>query len=116
MPLGVTVNGGRERPGQPLAAGLEPDRDRRAAAADAAAAVTERPLLGTLGLDEVEIPGVRVRESLRLPTWLATATRGLDLRRNSVAVELQRTTDDFPFRPSAEHRQVRSGDRRSRGW
>jgi arabinofuranan 3-O-arabinosyltransferase len=60
-----------------------------------------QPLLGTPGLDEVEIPGVRVVESLRLPTWLATATRGLDLTRNAMTVELQRDTADFPFRPSA---------------
>jgi hypothetical protein len=49
-------------------------------------------------LDEVQIPGVRVREELRLPTRLADQTRGLDLRRNAVAVVLARTTADFPYR------------------
>ena len=99
-PLGVTVNGGRERLVNLSPLGwtrigivARPLRTLRLR-------VTERALLGTLGLDEVEIPGVSARESLRLPTWLARATRGLDLRRNSVAVELQRSTKDFPFRAS----------------
>jgi arabinofuranan 3-O-arabinosyltransferase len=100
MPLGVSVNGGPERQvslsplgWNRIAIGAQPLRTLRLR-------TIKRPLLGGLGLDEVEIPGVSVRKLLRLPTWLATATRDLDLSRNPVAVELQRATSDFPFRPS----------------
>jgi hypothetical protein len=55
------------------------------------------PFTGGGGLDEVQIPGVRTQESLRLPTRLTAQTRGLDLGHNAVDVVLQRTTADFPF-------------------
>ncbi len=100
VPIGVSVNGGLERVVElsPLGwnrVGVGPGVVR-----SLRLRIIERPLLGAYSLDEVQIPGVRARESLRLPTWLATATRGLDLARNSILVELQRTSGDFPFRPA----------------
>jgi hypothetical protein len=100
--LGVTVNGGA-----PRVISLSPLGWHRIAIGGRTLrtlrlrVLANKSLLGAFGLDEVEIPGVRVRESLRLPTWLAQATRGLDLTQNPIAVELQRTTNDFPFRPSS---------------
>ena len=55
--------------------------------------------LGTAGgISELRIPGVRASQALRLPTILATVTRGLDLRHNTLTVLLARTTADFPYR------------------
>ena len=53
------------------------------------------------GISELQIPGVHVREALRLPTDLATATRGLDLSHSKVSILLARTTADFPYREEA---------------
>jgi arabinofuranan 3-O-arabinosyltransferase len=50
------------------------------------------------GISELQIPGVTVRQALRLPTDLASATRSLDLSHSDLAVLLQRTTADFPYR------------------
>ncbi len=64
------------------------------------------------GLAEVRIPGVRVREALRMPTTLAHAARGADLNRSEIWVVARRTTADDPYRtgltradPQAENRQ-----------
>ena len=56
------------------------------------------PLIGTYGLDEVQVPGLVVRQALRLPVTLARTARGLDLARTPLAVELERTTADVPQR------------------
>lgn len=53
---------------------------------------------GLGGFDEVQIPGLRVRETLRTPTLLADETRGMDLSHNPISVVLQRSTADFPYR------------------
>jgi arabinofuranan 3-O-arabinosyltransferase len=100
VPLGVKVNDRRERTVSLSASGWSRIAIGRQPLRTLRLRVTERSLLGPVGLDEVDIPGVRVRQSLRLPTWLARATQGLDLRRTSIRVGLQRTTNDFPFRPS----------------
>jgi hypothetical protein len=57
---------------------------------------------GLGGLDEVQIPGLRVHETLRLPTTLAREASGMNLSRNPMAVVLQRTTADFPYRSGAD--------------
>ncbi|MGH2805435.1 MAG: discoidin domain-containing protein, partial [Thermoleophilaceae bacterium] len=54
------------------------------------------------GIDELRIPGVRVRERLRLPTALAERTRGLDLSGSELDVVLERATADFPYRAGAD--------------
>jgi arabinofuranan 3-O-arabinosyltransferase len=57
---------------------------------------------GAGGIAELRVPGLRVRERLRLPTALAHDARGLDLSRNDVVVALERTTADFPYRAGAD--------------
>jgi arabinofuranan 3-O-arabinosyltransferase len=101
VPLGIAVNGGTERTVRvsPLGWNRIPIRGRPLRRLRLR--VNEGTLIGPVGLDEVEIPGVQVHQALRLPTWLAHATRGLNLTRTSITVELQRATSDFPFRPSA---------------
>ncbi len=54
------------------------------------------------GIAELAIPGLRVRESLRLPRSLSELGRGLDLTRNDLSVLLERTRADFPYRAGAE--------------
>lgn len=66
------------------------------------AAVTAQPFAGRGGLDELQIPGLTVRERLRLPTDLAAAAAGLSLSRNPVDVILERQTADFPFYAGGE--------------
>ena len=61
------------------------------------------------GLDEVRIPGVDVRESLRLPTDLAATARPLDLSRNELAVVLERTTADDPYRAGNDVGDAQAG-------
>jgi hypothetical protein len=51
-----------------------------------------------------------VRETLRLPTELATTARGLDLTRNDVSVLLTRSTADFPYRAGADVGSAQSGN------
>jgi hypothetical protein len=53
---------------------------------------------GAGGIAELRVPGLRVRERLRLPVDLSRAARGLDLSRNEVVVALRRDTADFPDR------------------
>ncbi|HYH58112.1 MAG TPA: alpha-(1-_3)-arabinofuranosyltransferase family protein [Thermoleophilaceae bacterium] len=53
-------------------------------------------------LAEVEIPGLAIEERLRLPTVATRAAAGLSLAGNDVAVVLERTTADFPFRAGAD--------------
>ena len=48
------------------------------------------------GLDEVDIPGLRVTEALRLPTRLADLAAGQDLSRSDMNIVLERLTADFP--------------------
>jgi hypothetical protein len=96
--LGVTVNGGNERVLDtergwntiPIHAVLRTLRLR-------VVRMAPPPFTGSGGLDEVQIPGLHVQESLRLPTRLTAQTRPLDLTHNAISVVLQRTTADFPF-------------------
>ena len=54
------------------------------------------------GIDELELPGLRVRETLRLPVEAARQARGADLSRTPIEVLLERTTADFPYRAGAD--------------
>jgi arabinofuranan 3-O-arabinosyltransferase len=54
------------------------------------------------GIDELELPGLHVREWLRLPVAAARAARGADLSRSEIEVLLERTTADFPYRAGGE--------------
>ena len=98
--LAVSVNGGKERRftltrgWNSLPIDARPLRTLRLRIVG----VRGRVFVGNGGLDEVQIPGVAVRESLRLPTDLATLARGLDLSRTPVRVLLSRVTADFPGR------------------
>jgi arabinofuranan 3-O-arabinosyltransferase len=62
------------------------------------------------GITELRIPGLQVRESLRLPTDLATAAQGLDLSHNDLSILVARTTADLPRRehPDTGNLQARS--------
>ena len=62
------------------------------------------------GLTELEIPGLRVRESLRTPLLLARGTRSLDVSSSSLRVLLQRTTADFPYRAGMIVGDPQAGD------
>jgi arabinofuranan 3-O-arabinosyltransferase len=55
----------------------------------------------TGGISELVVPGLIVRESLRLPTVLASTARGLDLSHSPLSILLERTTADFPYRSGA---------------
>jgi hypothetical protein len=57
---------------------------------------------GAGGIAELEVPGLEVRESLRLPTRLSALAGGLPLERNPMLVLLRRTTADFPYRAGAD--------------
>jgi arabinofuranan 3-O-arabinosyltransferase len=54
------------------------------------------------GIDELELPGLNVREWLRLPVGAAKAAQGADLSRSPIEVLLERTTADFPYRAGAD--------------
>jgi hypothetical protein len=54
------------------------------------------------GIDELELPGLRVRETLRLPVEAARQARGADLSRTPIEVLLERTTADFPYLAGAD--------------
>ena len=60
------------------------------------------------GISEIQIPGLNVRSALRLPTDLATRTRGLDLSHNALAVLLARSTADFPYREQTAPGQLQA--------
>jgi arabinofuranan 3-O-arabinosyltransferase len=65
------------------------------------------------GISELDVPGVIVRESLRLPTVLASLSRGLDLSHSRLSILLARTTADFPYQSKgndAERALVRDVD------
>src|SRR6185437_4336340 len=59
-----------------------------------------RLVTGT-GIAELQVPGLHVSESLRLPDVLAAEAHGLDLSHSPVSILLQRTTADFPYRAAA---------------
>ncbi len=98
--LGVSVNGGPERIVRVRRGSNRIALPRsRVSTLRVRIVSSEGNLLGGLdGLSEVSVPGLGVRETLRLPTVLATASRGLDLSHNPLAVVLGRTTVDFPYR------------------
>jgi arabinofuranan 3-O-arabinosyltransferase len=50
------------------------------------------------GIAELDVPGLEVREALRLPTLLPRLAAGLPLSASPMLVLLRRTTADFPFR------------------
>jgi len=54
------------------------------------------------GIDELELPGLHVRELVRLPVDAARAARGADLSRSRIEVLLERSTTDFPYRAGAD--------------
>jgi arabinofuranan 3-O-arabinosyltransferase len=65
---------------------------------------------GLGGLDEVQVPGLHVTETLRLPTLLAQEAKGMDLSHNPISVVLERTTADFPYRAGAEVEAAQAGN------
>jgi hypothetical protein len=98
--VGIRVNGGPER-----RANVRPGRNRIPLLVDGVRRLRLRLLDGAApfgstidGIAELRIPGLSVRESLRLPTDLADAARRLELSHNAITVALQRTTTDFPYR------------------
>ena len=54
------------------------------------------------GIDELELPGLDVSETLRLPVEAAREARGADLSHSPIEVLLERTTADFPRRAGAD--------------
>jgi hypothetical protein len=54
------------------------------------------------GIDELELPGLQVRETLRLPVTAAREARGADLSGSPIDVLLERTAADFPHRAGAD--------------
>ncbi|HEV7844661.1 MAG TPA: alpha-(1-_3)-arabinofuranosyltransferase family protein [Thermoleophilaceae bacterium] len=54
------------------------------------------------GIDELELPGLDVRETLRLPVEAAREASGADLSHSAIEVLLERTTADFPHRAGAD--------------
>ena len=118
--VAISVNGGRERT-VPVHPGWNPIpiRDRVSTLRLRVAHVTGD---GSGGIDELVLPGVSVRESLRLPADLSSTASGLDLSHDGVTILLQRTTADFPYRQPARggrasgrglprHDRCRAGDR-----
>jgi arabinofuranan 3-O-arabinosyltransferase len=109
--LAVSVNGGRERrfrlrPGWnslPIAA-----RNVSTLRVRVAAVTPSSDPSG--GIDELQIPGLQVSETLRLPRVLAGDSAGLDLSHNAVSILLQRATADFPSRAGATSRTPQAGD------
>jgi arabinofuranan 3-O-arabinosyltransferase len=65
---------------------------------------------GLGGLDEVQIPGLQVREALRLPARLAHQVTGTDLTHNPISILLQRSTADFPYQAGSEVEAAQSGN------
>lgn len=57
---------------------------------------------GPGGIAELEVPGLTVRESLRLPTLLPRLATGVRLSASPMLVLLRRTSADFPFRAGNE--------------
>jgi arabinofuranan 3-O-arabinosyltransferase len=56
---------------------------------------------GAGGIAELRVPGLHVRERLRLPERMAREAQGMDLSRTPLEVLLERTTADFPYRAGA---------------
>jgi hypothetical protein len=54
------------------------------------------------GIDELELPGLDVRETLRLPVEAAREASRADLSHAPIEVLLERTTADFPYRAGAD--------------
>jgi hypothetical protein len=92
--LAVSVNGGNER-----RFALRPGWSSLTLHARAVDKLRVRMVSG-VGLDELQIPGLQVRESLRAPQVLTSEARGLDLSHSPVSILLQRSTADFPYRSS----------------
>jgi hypothetical protein len=54
------------------------------------------------GIDELELPGLHARETLRLPVEAVRGARGADLSHSAIEVLLERTSTDFPHRAGAD--------------
>ena len=101
--IAVSLDGGRERR-FPLRAGW----NRLELGASSVRRLRVR-VLGTTGfgngpggIAEIDVPGLHVHESLRLPTDLSNASRGIDTSKNAFLIVLDRTTADFPARAGAD--------------
>jgi arabinofuranan 3-O-arabinosyltransferase len=63
------------------------------------------------GIAELAVPGLKVSESLRIPTGLAAATRRLDLSHVPISVLLNRATRDLPnLAPPGDGRKQSAAD------
>ena len=62
------------------------------------------------GIAELRVPGLDVRESLRLPTELSRLAKGLSLAGNPMIVLLHRTTADSPYRAGSDVGDAQSGN------
>ena len=101
--IAISLNGGRERRFR-----LHTGANRLDLGASSVRRLRVR-VLGTTGfadgpggIAEIAVPGLRVAESLRLPTDLADALRGTDTSANPMLIAVERTTADFPSRAGAE--------------
>ena len=106
--VGVEVNGGRER-NVSLAAGwnaIQIGANRLRTLRIRIISVLGFGSPG--GISELRIPGVQAPEALRLPTVLASESSGLDLSHNDIAILLQRTTADFPYRENPQPGQIQA--------
>jgi arabinofuranan 3-O-arabinosyltransferase len=70
---------------------------------------------GAGGIAEMHIPGLRVREALRLPRMAESALAGRDLRRSSLSYVFTRTTGDDPYRRQLVHGPWSALEVRDRG-
>ena len=97
----ISENGGGER-GVPLERGWNrvelSGRPLRALRIRIGHVSGSRSGRGGGGIDELELPGLDVRETLRLPVQAANEARGADLSHSPIEVLLERTRTDFPYR------------------
>ena len=103
--IAVSVNGGPERfvdlrrGRNRIDAGAEPVSTLRIRIARI---IGDEDRRGAGGIAELEVPGLRTDERLRLPTALTRRLRGRDLSANPLAITLERTTADFPGRAGTD--------------
>ena len=112
----VEVNGRRHavQPGwNDLPVG--PERLRKLTIRIAAVRKPDGPTAGAGGIRELEIPGVTVREALRVPVLAERALAGRDVSRTGLTYLFQRTTGDDPFRRAPERGSAGAALVRDRG-
>jgi hypothetical protein len=97
--LGISVDGGAER-----RIGVTPQAWNRIEIPGRFTTLRLRTstVVGNYGIDEIDVPGLHPRETLRLPTRLASVAAREDLSRNAISIELARVTADVPARASEE--------------